>query len=324
MVIETQEHAMRGLVELGQKLACCQDLEELFNTCLRTLDDLFGYHRSSLMLTDESGDRLVTLASHGFAPSGIGSELPLGEGIFGVVAEHRRPVRLNNLTRAMLFGAAVRSRLAETGQAEACREIPPPTITGVRSLLAAPLVAGNQLVGVISVQSESPLGFGELDELTLSLAAQHMAGSIAVFSESETRDRGDEGVTAGTEPAPPAELVSSAPLTMTYYTCDDSVFIDGDYLIRGVAGRILRKLLRDYQSNGRSAFTNKEIRLDPKLRLPHFKDNLESRLILLKRRLEERCSFLQIIKSGRGQFRLAVTRPLVIRDVTEDGSQSRS
>ena len=115
------------------------------------------------MLTDERGDRLVTLASHGFAPSGIGSELPLGEGIFSLVAEHRRTVRMNNLTRAMLFGAAVRSRLAETGQADACREIPPPTIPGVRSLIAAPLVAGNQLVGVISVQSESPLGFGELE-----------------------------------------------------------------------------------------------------------------------------------------------------------------
>ncbi len=105
---------------------------------------------------------------------------------------------------------------------------------------------------------------------------------------------------------------------MTYYACDDSVFIDGEYLIRGVAGRILRKLLHEYQESGRSTFTNKEIRLDSKLQLPPLKDNLESRLILLKRRLEERCPSLQIIKSGRGQLRLAVTRPLVIEDVTED------
>ena len=31
-VLETHEHAMRGLVELGQKLTGCQNLEELFST----------------------------------------------------------------------------------------------------------------------------------------------------------------------------------------------------------------------------------------------------------------------------------------------------
>jgi adenylate cyclase len=61
-------------------------------------------------------------------------------------------------------------------------------------------------------------------------------------------------------------------------------------------------------------FTNKDIRLDTGLQLPDLKHNLEARLILLRRRLQDRCDFLNLTQVGRGQFRLDVQRQLTLEE----------
>jgi len=95
-----------------------------------------------------------------------------------------------------------------------------------------------------------------------------------------------------------------------HFAADHSVFVDNDYLIKGVAGAIIWKLLREYVDSGRTDFTNRELRLDCALGLPDVTDNLDARLILLQRRLSERCPNITIEKTGRGRFRLHVNQPL--------------
>ncbi|HEY3050043.1 MAG TPA: GAF domain-containing protein, partial [Polaromonas sp.] len=96
---------------------------------------------------------------------------------------------------------------------------------------------------------------------------------------------------------------------------NDSVFINDAYLIKGVAGAIFWKLVNDYAERGRTEFSNRELRLDPAIRLPNVTDNLEARLLLLQRRLAEHSPHLRIEKIGRGRFRLAVQRPLELTEV---------
>jgi hypothetical protein len=116
--------------------------------------------------------------------------------------------------------------------------------------------------------------------------------------------RRDEQAEAAALPAPPP--ATHGIVTVHHYARDDSIFLDHDYLIKGVAGAILWRLLREHVATGRIDFTNRELRLDPSLKLPTHAENLDARLVLLRRRLQERGACLQIEKTGRGLFRLAV------------------
>jgi adenylate cyclase len=108
----------------------------------------------------------------------------------------------------------------------------------------------------------------------------------------------------------------AAPLvSVRHYASDHSIFINDDYLIKGVAGAILWKLLVLFTQESRTLFTNRELRLDPEIGLPPFSGNLEARLVLLRRRLEERSTVLRIEKEGRGRFRLAISSRLALREI---------
>ena len=102
---------------------------------------------------------------------------------------------------------------------------------------------------------------------------------------------------------------------LRHFTANDSVFIGDDYLIKGVAGAIFAKLLRDHAATGRVDFTNRELRLDPRIRLPDVADNLEARLLLLQRRLQEGLAPIRIEKTGRGRLRLCLGGPVRLDEV---------
>jgi hypothetical protein len=187
------------------------------------------------------------------------------------------------------------------------RTIPLPTLTSIQSQLVVPMLAARSLIGVICLQSHETGKFEAADESIVGILANQVGVAMAQL-------QGSDGVAPG-----PAHPSAGPAIHVKHYADDDSVFLNNEYLIKGVAGAILWRLLQQYESEGRVEFTNKEIRLDQSLDLPDIKDNLEARLILLRRRLEERCQGIAIERTGRGRFRLVVQQPLSLASVKGGG-----
>ncbi|MBX3285150.1 MAG: GAF domain-containing protein [Acidimicrobiales bacterium] len=309
------------LAELGRRLSRSTDLDVAVDVALTGIDELFGYRHSSMLLRDETGGRLYTIASHGYPAEGIGSEIEVGDGIVGLAAQRCAPVRVGNLLQMAKYSRVVRQSYEGRGHIGPGREIPVPDLSGVDSRLAVPAMAFGELVGVLCVESTAPVAFDALDEALLTVVASQLAAAVEGSRARDTRE-GAEGHDDGPPPAPPA----AAPLRrgdeahLRFFPLDGSTFLDGDYLIKGVAGRLLWSLLVQHEREGRTDFTNREVRLDPTLELPEFRDNFESRLILLKRRLDERRAPVRIEKTGRGRFRLTVERPVRLETTNDGGS----
>lgn len=183
------------------------------------------------------------------------------------------------------------------------------------------MIARDALIGVMAVESREALAFDQIDEQILTVIA-HLVGSVLDREHIAATDH--DLVTAPVAPAvadlviaplEPPVPVAQPSVRLRYYAADGSVFIDDAYVIKGVAGRLLWKVATEFVATGRRAFTNREARLDPALELPAFRDNFESRLILLKRRLGERDAPLRIVSTGRGRFDLRCDAPLALERV---------
>ncbi len=277
----TQLRALRRISDLARTL---DDAGALVDAVLGVLDDELGFEHSMILLVDETGDRLFAITSRGYPESGVGAEVRVGEGIIGTVARTRRLMRLSSLDRDLRYARATREGAAAAGD-----EVRLPGLADARSHLAIPLVAKDELLGVLAVESRQLQLYGERDEAFLEVVAGNVALALQTLLRTE-----------------PERAPSGPAVRFTFYPHDDCVFLDGEYLVRNVPGRMLWKLLQAYVREGRSEFSNRELRLDPSLGLPALRDNLESRLILLRKRLAERCAHVRIVPTARGRFRLEV------------------
>ena len=298
----------------SESLNAYTELDELLAGALAVFERELDVRHWLLLMLDEAGERLYTLASRGYGASGIGAEIALGEGLIGVAARVGTPVRIGHATAEYGYGRAIRAAAADGGLLDALEtEIPLPGLADSRSQIAVPIRACGRLLGVLYAESTEDLRFGYDDE-DLLVACAALLGTAMRLLQLEAHAQ--EGAAAPAPPAAgPAPIADAAPLTVRHYAANDSVFLDGQYLIKGVAGSILWTLLGDYVALGRTSFSNRELRVDPRIRLPGLSDNLEARLILLSRRLAEHEACVRLARTGRGRLELQVGRPLQLVEI---------
>jgi adenylate cyclase len=302
-----QRSRLAALRSSLQQLNRCTDLDELLDATLTALQTQFDIQHGMLLMYDNCGDRLYTVASCGYEVSGIGAEIPLGTGVIGVAAQQQTPIRIMYMTGQYAYNRAVRDNLMQANpELELETEIPFAGLANPHSQLAAPIILHGKLFGVLYMESDQDLRFTYEDEDALMSLADYLAMRISQLQEIAEPTAMPEQKSSG-------KIQNAGQTTVIrHYAANDSVFIDEEYLIKGVAGAIVWKLLSDFNQQGRTEFSNRELRLDPTLGLPEIGDNLEARLILLQKRLLERCKFLRLEKTGRGRFRLQVDRAIAL------------
>jgi adenylate cyclase len=276
------------------------DLDALLDQTFVALHRELGLAHGFLLMADGAAERLYTIASHGFDHAQFGAEIAFGEGVYGTVASRQSSSRTGSMTRERLMMEAVARESAQSDPTHLAL----PGLANAESSVAVPLLRAERCLGVLCFQSEAPGAFTAGCEKTLQIVARHLAAMISVLSAPER----DVEVSAKRGPVGGRALVTR----VKFFESDGSIFIDDNYLIKGVAGRILVRVLANYVADQRDEFSSKEIRLDPDIGLPAIKDNLEARLIALRKRLHERTDALRIEKTGRGRFRLEVSRELLL------------
>ena len=290
---------MKAIQELSARINTASSLDALLESILSGIKEYFGFSHSMILLAGEKPNTLVTLASRGYPDAGAGAEVQFGEGIIGVVAEAQRPIRISGLMRGMLHAHAVAKRAHEKGWSPD-RRVALPGLANPASQLGVPLLVRGELVGVICIESETPYRFHEEDKTTIELLGSYLAVAIQNMQLKEAEESNGDVQDDHVAPAIPA--MSGGRCELAYYRAEEVLMMDGEYLIRSLPARILWKLLQIHKREGRAEFTNRELRLDKSLNLPAFKDNLETRLLLLRRRLDQKGGDIRLVPTGRGRF----------------------
>jgi len=157
---ETQEHLSqhRLLHHITTTAASGTTLEEALENAVTGLQVTLGGDRVAIMLADREKKILEVKAAVGYSEEIMNIRVPIGAGITGWAAAHRRPLRVDDVT----------------GDPRYIQASP-----NTRSELAIPLVYRNEVLGVLNVESEQIGAYTENDEEMLGTLGGSLAAIIA-------------------------------------------------------------------------------------------------------------------------------------------------
>ncbi len=171
------------LRDVSMVLGNLSSLEEKLNNILALLDSKFNLKHTMLLFPSKNNTVLNVFASRGFKNSGIGIEIPFNQGISGVVASNQKKLRISRLSHYRRYANAFTK-----GKNNGLKNINLPRLENAESQVALPLMANNELVAVLSCESEDINFFHQADEDLLMTLSQQIALSIQnsiVFEQLE-------------------------------------------------------------------------------------------------------------------------------------------
>ena len=132
-------------------------LDALLNELLVRVRGILDADTCAILLLDTRRNELVARAARGIEEEvERGVRIPVGRGFAGRVAAERRPIVIDDVDHSDVLNPILREK-------------------GIKSLLGAPLVVRDTVLGVIHVGTLTPRKFGSADAELLQLAAERAA-----------------------------------------------------------------------------------------------------------------------------------------------------
>lgn len=132
---------LAALNEIATEVLSLRRIDEVLSTVCRRAADLLGGEAAYLALASETERELTVWHTQTTAnPSWAGPRLRVGEGVVGLVALHRKAMALDDYEAFSRENAPDVDEFSE--------------LEGLRSLVAAPMLVGGRLQGVLLVASE--------------------------------------------------------------------------------------------------------------------------------------------------------------------------
>ncbi len=161
------QERLRGIYTLSESLAQSDDLDALMEEAIRAIRENFAYDHITLFL--QEGDELALRGYDSTFPEGEVEfehfrRFPIDRGISGWVARHHRPLRVGNVLED--------PRYVEGHPA-------------IHSELAVPVMEGDELLGVLNIESVRENAFTEEDQDLLSALARQLAVAIRSLRRQE-------------------------------------------------------------------------------------------------------------------------------------------
>ena len=165
--------------QISSEINATLELDKILDIILASMESVLGFAHCMILLSAADAEKLTLVASRGYEDSGVGVEVPFGQGVIGVVAKKRRMMRMGNIQTQLKYQANVRSRVQALGQEDQLQEAAIlPGLAEAQSQIAIPLLVQDRLVGVFAVESLLANAFDELDGILLSIVANQVASAI--------------------------------------------------------------------------------------------------------------------------------------------------
>jgi phosphoserine phosphatase RsbU/P len=164
------------------------DTDQLLNQLADSVREIFDADTAAVLLLEEGGAALVARAASGIEEEvRQGARIPMGKGFAGRVAELKRPIVLDKVDVSTTVNPILQEK-------------------GIRTMLGAPLLSNDRVIGVLHVGSLTDKRFGPTETDLIEVVAASVAGAVQSYSLATERAAAElleRGLMPTALPSPP-------------------------------------------------------------------------------------------------------------------------